>query len=59
MSGALDQLENFNTELLRNNRFCMGRKRGKRYVCGGNVDDPEKVNNAVDLLDEAVRRLLH
>lgn len=57
MLNALDSSMEFNTELLRRNYFCIGVKRGKRYVCGGDADE-DSVNNAVELLDEAVRRIL-
>ena len=56
MSGVLDELSELNVELLRRNRFCMGKKRGKKYVCNGNADE-NAVNKAVELLVEAVRRV--
>ena len=56
MYGALDGLE-FNAYSLRRNHFCMGIKRGKKYVCGDNADE-DSVNRAVELLIEAVRRIL-
>ena len=55
MSGALGGL----TDSLRRNYFCIGigGDRGKRYVCSGEADE-NAIDKAVDLLVEAVRRML-
>ncbi len=47
-----------NSELLKRNRFCHGVKRGKKYVCGDEVNDQSAINNTVDLLIEAISRTL-
>ncbi|GAB6945280.1 hypothetical protein [Vulcanisaeta sp. JCM 14467] len=57
MSGALDGLR-FNADSLRRNRFCIGVKRGREYRCGGEADE-NAINNAIDLLIEAIKRLIH
>ena len=57
MSSALGGLSEFDTELLRRNRFCIGVKRGNEYVCGGEASEEER-GKAVDLLVEAVGRIL-
>ena len=44
----------FDTDLLRRNHFCMGRKKGKKYVYGGYADEDMK-SKAIELLDEAVK----
>ena len=48
----------FNVEPLRSNHSYIGKKRSKKYVCGGKVNDPVKVNNAIGLLNDAVKRML-
>ncbi|ADN51766.1 hypothetical protein [Vulcanisaeta distributa] len=53
MSGAPGQFTGFNAELLRRNRFCMGVKRGREYVCSGEAGE-DAVNKAVDFLVEAI-----
>ncbi|WP_243665726.1 hypothetical protein [Vulcanisaeta sp. JCM 16159] len=59
MSSALGQSTVFNTELLRKNHFCMGKRRSKRYVCSSEVDEPNIINNVVELIIEAIRRIWH
>ena len=56
MPSALDELNEFNMELLGRNRFCMGKRRGRRYVCHGDANEGAK-SKAVSLLIEAVRRM--
>ena len=46
----------FGVDLLRRNRFCIGKKRGRRYVCGGEAGEGAK-SRAVDLLTEAIERM--
>ena len=58
MPNAQDKLEGFNTDLLRRNYFCKGKKKGNEYVCDGEADNSGVVDNAVDLLAETLRRLL-
>ena len=58
MSSALGELGEFSVDLLKSNHFCTGVKRGKEYVCGGEADENAK-GKAVELLDEAIRRMLH
>ncbi len=58
MSGVLGQLTEFSTGLLRANHFCMGKRRGKRYVCGDDVSNPKVIDNAIELLIEAINRML-
>ncbi|BDR93056.1 hypothetical protein [Vulcanisaeta souniana] len=58
MSGAPGQFTGFNAELLRRNRFCMGVKRGREYVCSGEAGE-DAVNKAVDFLVEAINRIQH
>ena len=53
MSGALDVTMEFDTELLRRNRFCIGVKRGNEYRCGSEANEDAK-SKAVELLAEAV-----
>ncbi|WP_460173676.1 hypothetical protein, partial [Vulcanisaeta sp. JCM 14467] len=57
MSSALDELSEPNMELLRRNKFCMGIKRGREHQCGSDADE-NAINKAVELLAEAVRRIL-
>ena len=57
MSSALDVLSKLNMDSLRRNKFCIGVKRGREYRCGGDANE-NAINNAVDLLVEAVNRML-
>ena len=57
MSGAPDGLGRFNIELLMRNKFYIGVKRGKEYVCGDNANEDAK-SKAVELLSEAIKRIL-
>ena len=56
MPSAPGGLGEFNAGSIRRNHFCMGVKRGKKYVCGGDANE-DAINNAVDLLIEAVNRI--
>ena len=44
--------------VIRKNRFCYGVKVNKRYVCSGEVDDPKLLDETINLLVEAVNRIL-
>ncbi len=46
-------------ELLKKNRFCRGRQRRWKYVCGSKEISEEERGRAVELLVETVRRLVH
>ncbi|WP_252900623.1 hypothetical protein, partial [Vulcanisaeta sp. JCM 14467] len=56
MFSAQDEAMEFCTELLRRNHFCMGVKRGKKYVCGGEANEGA-VSETVELLSEAIERI--
>ena len=56
MYSALGEPSELDIGLLRRNRFCMGVKRGKKYVCGGEADE-NAVNKAIELLSEAINRI--
>ena len=52
MPNAQDEL----VDLLRGNHFCIGVKRGKRYVCGGKTNEDAK-SKTIELLNEAIERI--
>ena len=56
MSSALGETMEFNTESLMRNKFCIGVKRGNRYVCGDDANEDSK-SKIVGLLSEAIRRI--
>lgn len=58
MFSVQDEYAEFNVKSLRANYFCIGKKKGKRYVCFNAVNDPETINKAVELLIEAINRTL-
>ena len=57
MSGALGGPGEFNAELLRRIKFCIGVKRGSGYRCGGEAGEDAK-SKAVELLVETINRIL-
>ena len=42
---------------LRRNRFCIGKKRGRKYICGSDEVSEEEKSKAVELLSETVKRI--
>ena len=57
MPNALSELSEFDTELLRRNKFCMGVKRGREYRCGGDAGE-SAISKAAELLIEAINQIL-
>lgn len=45
-------------EVIKRNKFCSGVRVGHKYACGGEVNDVELLNESVNLLTEAVNRIL-
>ena len=56
MYSALGEPREFDIELLMRNHFCIGLKRGKKYICGGDANEIAK-SKAVELLVETINRI--
>lgn len=45
-------------EFIRRNRFCRGKRSGKKYRCGNNIDDSRSINEITELIIETINRML-
>ncbi|BDR93269.1 hypothetical protein Vsou_23620 [Vulcanisaeta souniana JCM 11219] len=47
-----------NEEFTRKNKFCRGKRSGKKYRCSNKIDDPRSINETTKLIIEMINRML-